>query len=163
MVFGTADAAKWVKRREYCLTQPRATISTSRTPGPCGRPANGSRAAPGPSPGNKKLRVGHSGLHLSSFVYNVPQIDIRPNRLKCAAAQDPPTCCPGRRMRLLRGRVASDDPFSRDVACRLQPCSRSFSFPSSRTRLGATTKPYVPSLLIASALTARATSKNELQ
>jgi hypothetical protein len=66
-------------------------------------------------------------------------------------------------MRLLRGRVASDDPFSRDVACRLQPCSRSFSFPSSRTRLRATTKPYVPSLLIASALTARATSKYELQ
>jgi hypothetical protein len=24
---GTADAAKWVKRRVYCLTQPRATIS----------------------------------------------------------------------------------------------------------------------------------------
>ena len=36
---GTADAAKWVKRREHCLTQPCATISTSRTAGLCGRPA----------------------------------------------------------------------------------------------------------------------------
>ena len=37
---GTADAAKWVNRREYCWTQPRATISMSRTTGPCGRPAD---------------------------------------------------------------------------------------------------------------------------
>ncbi len=34
---GTADAAKWVKRRENCSTQPRATISTSMSAGPCGR------------------------------------------------------------------------------------------------------------------------------
>ena len=39
MVFGTADAAKWVKRREYCLTQPRATISINIPTGPCGGPA----------------------------------------------------------------------------------------------------------------------------
>jgi hypothetical protein len=53
---GTADAAKWVNRRrqEHCSTQPRATISMSRTPGRCqclrevghGR----SRAAPGAPP-----------------------------------------------------------------------------------------------------------------
>ena len=36
---GTAGAAKWVKRREYCLTQPRATISITITTGPCGGPA----------------------------------------------------------------------------------------------------------------------------
>jgi hypothetical protein len=36
---GTADAAKWVwvKRRDNCSTQPRATISTSMSAGPCGR------------------------------------------------------------------------------------------------------------------------------
>ena len=33
----TADAAKWVKRQENCSTQPRATISTSMSAGPCGR------------------------------------------------------------------------------------------------------------------------------
>jgi hypothetical protein len=31
----TADAAKWVRRRENCSTQPRATISTSISTGPC--------------------------------------------------------------------------------------------------------------------------------
>ena len=36
---GTADAAKWVNRREYCSTQPRATISTGISAGPCGRSA----------------------------------------------------------------------------------------------------------------------------
>ena len=36
---GTADAAKWVKRREYCSTQPRATISTGISAGLCGRSA----------------------------------------------------------------------------------------------------------------------------
>ncbi len=35
---GTADAAKWVKRREYCLKQPRATISMGITTGLSGRP-----------------------------------------------------------------------------------------------------------------------------
>ena len=30
----TADAAKWVNRQEYCLTQPRATISMSMSTGP---------------------------------------------------------------------------------------------------------------------------------
>ena len=36
---GTAGAAKWVNRREYCLTQPRATISINIPTGPCGGPA----------------------------------------------------------------------------------------------------------------------------
>ena len=36
---GTAGAAKWVNRHEYCLMQPRATISNSTPTGPCGRPA----------------------------------------------------------------------------------------------------------------------------
>jgi hypothetical protein len=35
---GTADAAKGVIRQEHCRTQPRATISMSRTTGPCRRP-----------------------------------------------------------------------------------------------------------------------------
>ena len=34
---GTADAAKWVNRREYCSTQPRATISMGISAGLCGR------------------------------------------------------------------------------------------------------------------------------
>ena len=34
---GTADAAKWVNRREYCSTQPRATISMDISTGPSGR------------------------------------------------------------------------------------------------------------------------------
>jgi hypothetical protein len=34
---GTADASKWVNRHEYCLTQPRATISMGMSTGPCGR------------------------------------------------------------------------------------------------------------------------------
>jgi len=33
----TADAAKWVKRQEYCSTQPRATISMGISTGPSGR------------------------------------------------------------------------------------------------------------------------------
>ena len=33
----TADAAKWVNRQEYCLTQPRATISMGISTGPSGR------------------------------------------------------------------------------------------------------------------------------
>ena len=33
----TADAAKWVKRREYCSTQPRATINMNMSAGLCGR------------------------------------------------------------------------------------------------------------------------------
>jgi hypothetical protein len=37
--FGTADAAKWVNRQEYCLTQPRTTIIMSRQTGSYGRPA----------------------------------------------------------------------------------------------------------------------------
>ena len=36
---GTADASKWVNRHEYCLTQPRATISINIPTGPCGGPA----------------------------------------------------------------------------------------------------------------------------
>ncbi len=36
---GTAGAAKWVNRHEYCLTQPRATISINIPAGPCGGPA----------------------------------------------------------------------------------------------------------------------------
>ncbi len=36
---GTSDAAREVIRQEHCWAQPRATISTSRKPGPCGRPA----------------------------------------------------------------------------------------------------------------------------
>ncbi len=36
---GTAGAAKWVNRHEYCLTQPRATISINIPTGPCVRPA----------------------------------------------------------------------------------------------------------------------------
>ena len=34
---GTADAAKWVNRREYCSTQPCTTINMSISAGPCGR------------------------------------------------------------------------------------------------------------------------------
>ena len=34
---GTADAAEWVNRREYCSTQPRATISMGISAGLCGR------------------------------------------------------------------------------------------------------------------------------
>ncbi len=33
-----ADAAKWVNRQDYCLTQPRATIIMSMPAGPCVRP-----------------------------------------------------------------------------------------------------------------------------
>jgi hypothetical protein len=33
----TADAAKWVNRRENCSTQPRATISMGIAAGPSGR------------------------------------------------------------------------------------------------------------------------------
>ena len=36
---GTADAAKWVKRRENCSTQPRATISMGISASLCGRSA----------------------------------------------------------------------------------------------------------------------------
>ena len=36
---GTADAATWVNRQEYCLTQPRATMNIGMSTGPCGRPA----------------------------------------------------------------------------------------------------------------------------
>ena len=36
---GTADAAKWVNRREYCSTQPRATISMGISAGASGRSA----------------------------------------------------------------------------------------------------------------------------
>jgi hypothetical protein len=36
---GTADTAKWMNPQKYCLTQTRATISMSRTAGPCERPA----------------------------------------------------------------------------------------------------------------------------
>ena len=36
---GTAGAAKWVNRHEYCSTQPRATISINIATGPCGGPA----------------------------------------------------------------------------------------------------------------------------
>ena len=35
----TADAAKWVKRQEYCSTQPRATISMGISTSLCGRSA----------------------------------------------------------------------------------------------------------------------------
>jgi hypothetical protein len=72
MVFGTADAAKWVKRREYCLTQPRATINTSRTAGPCGRPATEAaerRRGPLPIFETKKSLVGHSGLLFSYIMF----------------------------------------------------------------------------------------------
>ncbi len=33
----TADAAKWIKRREYCSTQPRATINMNMSASLCGR------------------------------------------------------------------------------------------------------------------------------
>ena len=36
---GTAGAAKWVNRHEYCATQPRATISITIPPDPCEGPA----------------------------------------------------------------------------------------------------------------------------
>jgi hypothetical protein len=48
---GTADAAKWVNRQENCLTQPRATISTSMSAGPCGIPtAEAAERRRGPLP-----------------------------------------------------------------------------------------------------------------
>ena len=61
----TADAAKWVKRREYCSTQPRATISINIPTGPCGGPAaEAAERRLGAHPHWKFLAgmVGHAGL-----------------------------------------------------------------------------------------------------
>ena len=70
---GTADAAKWVwvKRRENCSTQPRATISMSRTAGPCGRSVTEScrAASGGPCPiGNAKYCWGRIILDFFTLV-----------------------------------------------------------------------------------------------
>jgi hypothetical protein len=56
---GTADAAKWVKRQEYCSTQPRATISMGISTGPSGRSATESAARRrGPLPHWKRQSPG---------------------------------------------------------------------------------------------------------
>ncbi len=63
--FGTAGAAKWVNRHEYCLTQPRATISINIPTGPCGGPAaEAAELRLGAIPIGNSLqgRVGHAGL-----------------------------------------------------------------------------------------------------
>ena len=65
---GTAGAAKWVKRREYCLTQARATISINIPTGPCGRPA--AEAADrrlGAHPHWKFVAAGEGGTRRASF------------------------------------------------------------------------------------------------
>ena len=49
--FGTAGAAKWVNRHEYCLTQPSATISINIPTGPAGdRPRKQPSGVWGPTP-----------------------------------------------------------------------------------------------------------------
>jgi hypothetical protein len=62
---GTADAAKWVNRQEYCLTQPRATISMGISTGPRGRSVTeAAEQCLGPLPiGNAQLgKVDNSGF-----------------------------------------------------------------------------------------------------
>ena len=74
---GTAGAAKWVNRHEYCLTQPRATISINIPTGPCGGPAaefpegvgyagllfRGELLHPGHTPQNSRELSGPSPCH----------------------------------------------------------------------------------------------------
>ena len=68
---GTADAGKWVKRQEHCLTQPRATISINLPTGPCGRPAAEAAARRrGPSP-HRKFLAGEGGTRRASFLGGV--------------------------------------------------------------------------------------------
>ncbi len=62
---GTAGAAKWVNWHEYCLTQPRATISINFRQVPAGdRPRKQPSGVWGPTPiGNSwQGRVGQAGL-----------------------------------------------------------------------------------------------------
>ncbi len=62
---GTADAAKWVNRREYCSTQPRATISMGISTSPSGRSVTESaerRRGPLPHWKHQVRRVGQAGL-----------------------------------------------------------------------------------------------------
>ncbi len=64
---GTADAAKWVNRQEYCSTQPRATISMGISTGPSGRSVTESAArCLGPSPIVKRETL--EGLLVSFYV-----------------------------------------------------------------------------------------------
>jgi hypothetical protein len=66
---GTADAGKWVKRREYGLTQPRATINTSRTA--VLRPAtNGAGRPPSgwDTPGLTPCSANRLSIHLARCV-----------------------------------------------------------------------------------------------
>ena len=56
---GTADAAKWVNRQEYCSTQPRATISMGMSTSLCGRSVTESAArCLGPLPHRKRQSPG---------------------------------------------------------------------------------------------------------
>ena len=64
---GTADAAKWVNRHNYCLTQPRATISINIPTGPCGGPAaEAAERRLGAHPHGKFL-AGEGGTRRASF------------------------------------------------------------------------------------------------
>jgi hypothetical protein len=65
--FGTAGAAKWVNRHEYCLTQPRATISINIPTGPCGGPAaEAAERRLGAHP-HWKFLAGEGGTRRASF------------------------------------------------------------------------------------------------
>ena len=61
----TADAAKWVKRRENCSTHSRTTISMNMSTSPCGRSATESaerrRGAGAPAPWKRQTREGGTG------------------------------------------------------------------------------------------------------
>ena len=64
---GTAGAAKWVNRHEYCLTQPRATISINIPTGPCGGPAaEAAKRRLGAHP-HWKFLAGEGGTRRASF------------------------------------------------------------------------------------------------
>ena len=107
---GTAGAAKWVNRHEYCLTQPRATISINISTGPCGRPAaEAAERRLGPTPiGNSwQGRVGHAGLLFTGELLH-PELTSRRTRQRVyvpaySAAQTT------RRTRTTRHRAPSSD------------------------------------------------------
>ncbi len=69
---GTADAAKWVKRREYCLKQPRATISMDITTGLRRRPTVfAAERRRGPLP-RWKRRSPEGGTGRASYCFTLP-------------------------------------------------------------------------------------------
>jgi hypothetical protein len=77
---GTAGAAKWVNRHEYCLTQPRATISINIPAGPCGRSVTeAAERRLGAHPHWKFLRrVGQAGLLLRGELRHPGSIPVTP-------------------------------------------------------------------------------------